>query len=86
MEINRKLYVLFKVRAEDFLDCVGPDVRTVRIGPSTPLVDRAFDHLPVHMLAGTVPVEREGVLKSIRHGLGPPALQPFGKKKYWTSL
>ena len=77
---------LLNQTTEDILACAGPDVKSVLIGPSTPLVAEAFEHLPIQMLAGTVPVNRDGVLKCVRHGQGTPALQKFGKKKYWTSL
>ena len=42
----------------------------------------AFDHLPVHMLAGTVPIDKTNVLKAIRHGMGTPVLQKFSRKSY----
>jgi hypothetical protein len=42
----------------------------------------AFDHLPVHMLAGTVPIEKENTLKAIRHGMGTPVLHRFSRKSY----
>ena len=67
---------------EDILGKVGKDVKTVMLGPSTPLVGKAFEHLPVHMLAGTVAVEREGVLKAIRHGAGTPVIHKYSKKSY----
>lgn len=67
---------------EEILQNAGPDVRTVMLGPSTPMIAAAFDHLPVHMLAGTVPIDKEKVLKAIRHGMGTPALQKFSRKSY----
>ena len=52
------------------------------IGPSTPLVAAAFAGLPVHVLAGTVPVDMTGTFKAIRHGRGTPVLQKFARKVY----
>ena len=67
---------------EEILSHVGPDVKTVLLGPSTPMVAKAFEHLPVNMLAGTVPMQKNSVLKAVRHGLGTPALQKFSRKSY----
>lgn len=67
---------------EDILQNVHPEVKTVMLGPSTPMVAAAFEHLPVHMLAGTVPLDREKILKAIRHGMGTPVLQKFSRKSY----
>jgi hypothetical protein len=67
---------------EEILGYVGEGVKTVMLGPSTPMVHEAFDHLPVHMLAGTVPIEKEKVLKAIRHGTGTPIIQKFSRKSY----
>ena len=67
---------------EEILAHAGPDLRTIMLGPSTPLVAAAFDHLPVHMLAGTVPVDKEHTLKAIRHGMGTPVLHRFSRKVF----
>jgi len=67
---------------EEILQNVHPKVKTVMLGPSTPMVAAAFDHLPVHMLAGTVPIDTANVLKAIRHGMGTPVLQKFSRKTY----
>ncbi len=67
---------------EEILHKVRPKVKTIMLGPSTPMVAAAFAHLPVHMLAGTVPMDRENVLKAIRHGMGTPVLQKFSRKSY----
>jgi hypothetical protein len=64
------------------LAAVGPEVRVVMMGLSTPLVAEAFNGLPVHVLAGTVPVDPEGIFKAVRHGKGTPALQRFARKAY----
>jgi uncharacterized protein (DUF4213/DUF364 family) len=67
---------------EEILQKVHQKVKTVMLGPSTPMVAAAFQHLPVHMLAGTVPIDKENVLKAIRHGMGTPVLQKFSRKSY----
>jgi uncharacterized protein (DUF4213/DUF364 family) len=67
---------------EEVLQNVSQRVKTVMLGPSTPMVAAAFQHLPVHMLAGTVPIDKENVLKAIRHGMGTPVLQKFSRKSY----
>jgi hypothetical protein len=67
---------------EEILQNVHKKVMTVMLGPSTPMVAEAFEHLPVHMLAGTVPIDKEKVLKAIRHGMGTPVLQKFSRKSF----
>lgn len=67
---------------EEILEKANARVRTVMLGPSTPMVPEAFEHLPVHMLAGTVPVDKAMVLKAIRHGLGTPFIQRHSKKAF----
>ena len=67
---------------EEILQHVSPTVKTVMLGPSTPMVAEAFPHLPVHMLAGTVPIDKENALKAIRHGMGTPILQKFSRKSF----
>jgi uncharacterized protein (DUF4213/DUF364 family) len=69
---------------EEILANVHDHVKTLMLGPSTPMVAAAFDHLPVHMLAGTVPLDRERLLKAIRHGMGTPVLHKFSRKSYLT--
>jgi uncharacterized protein len=68
--------------ADSLLAAVGPDARVVMMGPSTPLVAEAFTGLPVDVLAGTVPVDSDGIFKAVRHGKGTPALQRFSRKSY----
>lgn len=65
---------------EDLLKQTRPHVKSVMIGPSTPLVADAFRHLPVQMLAGTVPVDQTAVLKAIRHGEGTPVIHRSSRK------
>jgi uncharacterized protein (DUF4213/DUF364 family) len=67
---------------EEILANAHARVKTIMLGPSTPMVKKAFDHLPVHMLAGTVPIEKENTLKAIRHGMGTPVLHRFSRKSY----
>ena len=67
---------------EEVLANVHAKVKTLMLGPSTPMVARAFDHLPVHMLAGTVPLDKERLLRAIRHGMGTPVLHKFSRKSY----
>jgi hypothetical protein len=67
---------------EEILQNAHQKLKTIMLGPSTPMVAEAFDHLPVHMLAGTVPIDKEKVLKAIRHGMGTPVLQKFSRKSF----
>jgi hypothetical protein len=67
---------------EEVLQNVSQRVKTVMLGPSTPMVAAAFQHLPVHMLAGTVPIDKQNVLKAVRHGMGTPVLQKFSRKSF----
>ena len=67
---------------EEILANVHARAKTIMLGPSTPMVAEAFDHLPVHMLAGTVPIEKDNILKAIRHGMGTPILHKFSRKSY----
>ncbi|PID40904.1 MAG: hypothetical protein CR984_00790, partial [Proteobacteria bacterium] len=60
--------------ADDILNRLGPSARCVILGPSTPMIAEAFEGLPVHMLAGAVPVDSEAVFKGIRFGMGTPVL------------
>jgi hypothetical protein len=46
------------------------------------MVAEAFDHLPVHMLAGTVPLDKENIIKAVRHGMGTPVLHRFSRKSF----
>jgi len=65
---------------ESILERIGPDVKVVMLGPSTPMVPEAFAHLPVRLLAGTLPVDHGGVMKAIRHGEGTPVIHRFSRK------
>jgi hypothetical protein len=65
---------------EDILSQTSSSVRTVMLGPSTPMVPEVFDHLPVTMLAGTAPVDREKVLQAVRNGAGTRMIQRYSRK------
>jgi uncharacterized protein (DUF4213/DUF364 family) len=67
---------------EEILAHAGNNLKSVMLGPSTPMVADAFEHLPVHMLAGTVPVDKEKTLKAIRHGMGTPVLHKHSRKVF----
>jgi len=67
---------------EEILANAGDDLKTVMLGPSTPMAVEAFKHLPVHMLAGTVPIKMDKTLKAIRHGMGTPVLHKYSRKVY----
>ena len=71
---------------EEILANVHDKIKTILLGPSTPMVAEAFDHLPVHMLAGTVPIEKDKILKATRHGMGTPVLHKFSRKSYLSLL
>ena len=68
--------------AEKILGHAHPGIKTVMLGPSTPMVKEAFEHMPVHMLAGTVPVDKDKILKAVRHGMGTPVLHKYSRKSY----
>ena len=67
---------------EEILAQAGENLKSIMLGPSTPMVPEAFEHLPVHMLAGTVPVDQEKTLKAIRHGMGTPVLHKHSRKVF----
>lgn len=65
---------------EEILEHISPKVKVMMIGPSTPLAPEAFRHLPVRILAGTLPVDKDRVLKAVRHGVGTPVIHRFSRK------
>ncbi len=73
---------ILNASTEEVLGRLGPEVKVVMLGPSTPLIPEAFSHLPVHVLAGTVPIDKNGVLKAVRHGEGTPVIHRFSRKAY----
>jgi len=67
---------------EEILVQAGDDLKSIMLGPSTPMLADAFKHLPVHMLAGTVPLDKDQTLKAIRHGMGTPVLHKHSRKVF----
>lgn len=67
---------------ETILSGAGDQLKTVLLGPSTPLLSTAFNHLPVQLLAGTVPIAKQKVIKAIRQGAGTPVIHRFSRKCY----
>ncbi len=65
---------------EEVLSRLAPGAKAAMLGPSTPMIAEAFGHLPVRMLAGTVPVTQQAVLAAIRHGQGTPVIHRYSKK------
>lgn len=77
---------LLNQTTEDILQETGSKVKTALLGPSTPMVAEAFKDIPVLVLAGTVPTNRDRVLKAIRHGKGTPMLQKYSRKSYYSFI
>lgn len=67
---------------EEVLSHLHEKVKVALLGPSTPMVAEAFAHLPVQMLAGTVPLDKDNIIKAVRHGMGTPVLHRFSRKSY----
>ena len=67
---------------EEILSHLHAKAKTALLGPSTPMVAEAFAHLPVQMLAGTVPLDSDSIIKAVRHGMGTPVLHRFSRKSY----
>jgi len=67
---------------EDLLAAAAPRVRTLVLGPSTPLVPEAFSHLPVDLLAGIVPLDPVMIERVVRHGAATPGMKPYVRKVY----
>ncbi len=73
---------LLNESAEELLLATGPRVRSIIMGPSTPLVPEAFAQLPLVALAGIVTLDTAGVEKAVRHGAATPGMKPFVRKVY----
>lgn len=56
------------------------EVPTVVLGPSAIVSRSIYSHLPVTMVAGTVPLDTDAILKAIRNGRGTPHLHKHAKK------
>ncbi|MDJ0986138.1 MAG: DUF364 domain-containing protein [Desulfobacterales bacterium] len=67
---------------EEILSHLHERAKAALLGPSTPMVAEAFAHLPVHMLAGTVPLDKDHIIKAVRHGMGTPVLHKFSRKSF----
>ncbi|MFW5785846.1 MAG: Rossmann-like domain-containing protein [bacterium] len=50
------------------------------IGPTTPMVPEAFDHLPITYFGGTLPLEGEPIVKAVRQGRGTKAIHNASRK------
>jgi uncharacterized protein len=70
---------------ELFMDHVGPEVRVIVLGPTTPMVPEAFGAFQVAMLGGMVPLNNERVVSAVRQAALTPALQRYCRKVYWTA-
>jgi len=73
---------LLNESAEELLLATGPGVRSIMMGPSTPLVPAAFAHLPLTALAGIVACDATAVEKAVRHGSATPGMKPYVRKVY----
>jgi hypothetical protein len=73
---------LLNESAEELLLVTGPGVRSIIMGPSTPLVPEAFTHLPLAGLAGIVTCNATAVEKAVRHGAATPGMKPYVRKVY----
>lgn len=68
---------------EEVLAHVPAGTPCVLLGPTTPMLPEAFDHLPITILGGTLPTDNEKVSKAVRHGRGTHAIQKAARKVYW---
>lgn len=68
--------------AEEIMAQTGNRTKTVLLGPSTPMVPRAFNRFRIQMLAGMVPLDMTGIMRAIRLGMGTPVLKRFCRKSY----
>jgi len=67
---------------EKILSRAGKNICAAMLGPGTPMVPEAFDHLPLVMLCGTVPDEQDNVLKTVRHGFGTRFIHKYSRKVF----
>ncbi len=70
---------------EALLGRVKPGAPCALVGPSTPMMPDAFSHLPVTILAGTCPLDPDGVLTAVRHARGTRTLHRSSRKVYWKA-
>ena len=57
-------------------------IPVVLIGPTTIMKPEIYSHLPVSILAGTVPVDSQKVVQAVRNGRGTPVIQRYARKVY----
>ena len=74
--------LLVSIRKGHFMAQAGPGPKTIILGFSTPMIPDAFDHLPLHMLAGRAIADRARVMKIVRRAGGVRALKPSSYKMY----
>ncbi|MGM0431410.1 MAG: Rossmann-like domain-containing protein [Spirochaetota bacterium] len=60
----------------------GRALPAVVMGPSTIMIPEIYSDFPVKVLAGTVPVDVEGVLRAVRNGKGTPVIHRYSRKVY----
>lgn len=68
---------------EEVLSYLHSETPCALLGPTTPMIPEAFDHLPVNFLGGIAPTGREGILKAVRNGRGTRDILKAAKKVYW---
>lgn len=68
---------------EEVLSHVQEGTPCVMLGPTTPMMPEVFSHLPVTILGGMQPRDRDTVIKVIRHGKGTRDIQKYSRKVYW---
>jgi uncharacterized protein (DUF4213/DUF364 family) len=70
---------------ELFMDHVGPGVRVIVLGPTTPMVPEAYEAFPIDMLGGMVAVDNDRVVSAVRQAALTPAIQKHCRKVYWAA-
>jgi uncharacterized protein (DUF4213/DUF364 family) len=68
--------------ADGLLAAVAATTRVAMLGPTTPLVPEVFDETRVELLAGMVPRDVAGVLRTVRHGGGTRDFSRYCRKVY----
>ena len=72
---------LLNQSTEDILGYIkNRKIPAVMLGPTTIMEPEIYSHLPVTILAGTVPVDSGRVVQAIRNGKGTPIIQKFARK------
>ncbi len=65
---------------ESVLEHLPAGTPCAMIGPTTPMVPEAFDHLPITYFGGTLPLEPEPIVKAVRQGKGTRAIHKASRK------